>query len=152
MNVRAIERMLYLIKKYKQHRADILGDNILKEDIRRKFLTNILKNEHIDIEFVTEFKDLFLLEKELTIIYIKDALKIIEFKNYNRTLLINCLYNNININTIKNCYTLLKEEERLKLIKIYELENSVMNYILEVEHNEYIKKILKAYQKTAEDG
>ena len=152
MNVKAIERMLYLIKKYKQHRADILGDNILKEDIRRKFLINILKNEHIDIEFVTEFKDLFLLEKELTIIYIKDALKITEFKNYNRTLLINCLYNNININTIKNCYTLLKEEERLKLIKIYELENSVMNYILEVEHNEYIKKILKAYQKTAEDG
>ena len=61
MNVRAIERMLYLIEKYKQNRADILGDNILKEDIRRKFLTNILKNEHIDIEFVTEFKDLFLL-------------------------------------------------------------------------------------------
>ena len=152
MNVRDIERMLYLIKKYKQHRADILGDNILKEDIRRKFLTNILKNEHIDIEFVTEFKDLFLLQKELTIIYIKDAFRIAEFENYNRTLLINCLYNNININTIKNCYTLLKEEERLKLIKIYELENSVMNYILEVEHNEYIKKILKAYQKTGEDG
>ena len=152
MNVRAIERMLYLIKKYKQHRADILGDNILKEDIRRKFLINILKNEHIDIEFVTEFKDLFLLEKELTIIYIKDALKIIEFKNYNRTLLINCLYNNININTIRNCYILLKEEEKLKLIKIYELDNNILNYILKVEHNEYIKKILKAYQKTGEDG
>ena len=152
MNVKAIERMLYLIKKYKQHRADILGDNILKEDIRRKFLINILKNEHIDIEFVTEFKDLFLLEKELTIIYIKDALKIIEFKNYNRTLLINCLYNNININTIRNCYILLKEEEKLKLIKIYELDNNILNYILKVEHNEYIKKILKAYQKTGEDG
>ena len=152
MNIKAVERMLYLIKKYKQHRADILGDNILKEDIRRKFLINILKNEHIDIEFVTEFKDLFLLEKELTIIYIKDALKIIEFKNYNRTLLINCLYNNININTIRNCYILLKEEEKLKLIKIYELDNNILNYILKVEHNEYIKKILKAYQKTGEDG
>lgn len=152
MNIKAVERMLYLIKKYKQHRADILGDNILKEDIRRKFLINILKNEHIDIEFVTEFKDLFLLEKELTIIYIKDVLKITEFKNYNRTLLINCLYNNININTIKNCYVLLKEEEKLKLIKIYELDNNILNYILEVEHNEYIKKILKVYQKTGEDG
>lgn len=152
MNIKAIERMLYLIKKYKQHRADILGDNILKEDIKRKFLINILKNEHIDVGIVTEFRDLFLLEKELTVLYVKDVLKITEFKNYNRTLLINCLYNNININTIKNCYTLLKEEEKLKLIKIYELENSVMNYILEEEHNEYIKKILKAYQKTAEDG
>lgn len=152
MNVKAIERMLYLIKKYKQHRADILGDNILKEDIRRKFLINILKNEHIDVGIVTEFRDLFLLEKELTVLYVKDVLKITEFKNYNRTLLINCLYNNININTIKNCYTLLKEEEKLKLIKIYELDDNILNHILEVEHNEYIKKILKAYQKTAEDG
>lgn len=152
MNVKAIEQMLYLIEKYKQNRADVLGDNILREDIRRKFLINIFKNEYIDIEFVTEFKDLFLLEKELTVLHVKDVLKITEFKNYNRTLLINCLYNNININTIKNCYTLLKEEERLKLIKIYELDDNILNYILDVENNEYIKKILKAYQKTGEDS
>ena len=152
MNVRAIERMLYLIKKYKQNRADILGDNILKEDIRRKFLTNILKNEHIDIEFVTEFKDLFLLEKELTIIYINDAFRIAEFGDYNRTLLTQCLYNNVNINTIRNCYSLLEEEDKIKLIKICELDHNILNYILKVEHNEYIKKILKVYQKTGEDG
>lgn len=152
MNVRAIERMLYLIKKYKQNRADILGDDVIKEDIRRRFVINILKNEHIDVEFVTEFKELFLLEKELTIIYIKDAFRIAEFGDYNRTLLTQCLYNNVNINTIRNCYSLLEEEDKIKLIKICELDHNILNYILDVEDNEYIKKILKVYQKTAEDG
>ena len=58
-----------------------MSDNILKEDIRRKFLINILKNEYIDVELVTEFKELFLIEKELTLIYIKDALTVAEFKD-----------------------------------------------------------------------
>ena len=152
MNVKAIERMLYLIKKYKQNRANILSDNILKEDIRRKFLINILKNEYIDVELVTEFKELFLIEKELTIIYIKDALTVAEFKDYNRTLLTECLYNNININTISNCYTLLKKEEKVKLIKICELDADILNYVIKTENNEDIKKILKAYQNIVEDG
>lgn len=152
MNKKAIERMLHLIEKYKQNRADILGDEIIKEDIRRRFLINILKNEHIDIDIVLEFRELFLIEKELTLLYVEDAFKIAEFGNYNRTVLTQCLYGNISINTIRNCYNLLGEEDKAKLIKMHKLDADIVRYILETENNEDIKKILKVYQSIEEDG
>lgn len=146
MGKKHIKKMLFLIQKYNYQRHQILGSDVIDETIKEKFATEVLTREELDVDFIEEFKNLFALKKEYVLVFVKDAFIIEEFKGFNSFKLFNILKNNISYKTIKNTYQFLDVEQKKELIKAYNLDEEIQDFIIDKETDGTLLNLLELYQ------